>query len=210
MKNLATLISYIFHPLLMATYGCILVFFGLTETIYFVFTPFKIKILLTFTVFTFTVLLPLLNLLILHKLNYVSTLKIEKREERFFPLLITSFCYLGLFYMLYDFNIWPIIKLFILGAGISIMVAAIISKFWQISAHMIGVGGFIGLIFSVSYFMQIDLFIIISLFIIVAGIVGFSRLYLNAHSPKQIYLGFMVGCIIQFSLFLLAQNVTFV
>jgi membrane-associated phospholipid phosphatase len=210
MKNLATLISYIFHPLLMATYGCILVFFGLTETIYFVFTPFKIKILLTFTVFTFTVLLPLLNLLILHKLNYVSTLTIEKREERFFPLLITSFCYLGLFYMLYDFNIWPIIKLFILGAGISIMVAAIISKFWQISAHMIGVGGFIGLIFSVSYFMQIDLFIIISLFIIVAGIVGFSRLYLNAHSPKQIYLGFMVGCIIQFSLFLLAQNVTFV
>jgi hypothetical protein len=64
MKNSATIISTLFHPLLMATYGCLIVFFGLTNSIYYVFTPLKLKLVLTLTVFAFTFLLPALNLLI--------------------------------------------------------------------------------------------------------------------------------------------------
>lgn len=120
MIKTANIISHLFHPLLMATYGCLIVFFGLTDTIYFIFTPFKLKLVLTFTIFSFTFLLPVLNLLILYKLGYVSSLMVEHRRERTFPLLMTSLCYFGLFYMIYDFNIWPAIKLFILGGGLCI------------------------------------------------------------------------------------------
>jgi hypothetical protein len=79
MIKTANIISHLFHPLLMATYGCLIVFFGLTDTIYFIFTPFKLKLILTFTIFSFTFLLPVLNLLILYKLGYVSSLNYIKR-----------------------------------------------------------------------------------------------------------------------------------
>lgn len=210
MKIAANFISSLFHPLLMATYGCLIVFFGLTNTIYYVFTPLKLKLVLTLTVFAFTCLLPALNLLILYKLNYVSSLKIENRKERTFPLIMTSLCYFGLFYMIYDFNIWPVIKLFILGAGVCILCAAVISLWWQISAHMIGIGGLFGALLSISYFMQISAFEAISVCLLIAGCIGFARLKLQAHSSEQVYTGFVFGCLVQFSLFFLAQTLTFV
>lgn len=210
MKNLAHILSFMFHPLLMATYGCLIVFFGLTDTIYFLFTPLKLKLVLTITVFAFTFLLPSLNLLILYKLNYVSSLKIENRKERTFPLIMTSLCYFGLFYMIYDFNIWPAIKLFILGAGLCILCAAIINLWWQISAHMIGIGGLVGVLLAISFFMQIPIFYAITACLLVAGLVGFARLKLNAHTSSQVYAGFVFGCLMQFSLFSIAQSFTFV
>ncbi|MCF8423021.1 MAG: hypothetical protein K9H41_01620 [Bacteroidia bacterium] len=210
MKHLASIISYLFHPLLMATYGCLIVFFGLTNTIYFLFTPLKLKLILTLVVFAFTFLLPVLNLLILHKFNFVSSLKIDKQSERTFPLIMTALCYFGLFYMLFDFNIWPAVKLFILGGGICISANAIINIWYKISAHMIGIGGLIGSLLALCYYMQIQILVIISICIVLAGFIAFSRLFLKAHSPTQIYAGFILGCVLQFSLFYLAQRITFV
>jgi hypothetical protein len=210
MIKTANIISHLFHPLLMATYGCLIVFFGLTDTIYFIFTPFKLKLVLTFTIFSFTFLLPVLNLLILYKLGYVSSLMVEHRRERTFPLLMTSLCYFGLFYMIYDFNIWPAIKLFILGGGLCIFFAAIVTLWWQISAHMIGIGGLIGALFAICYFMQMPILMAICACLIIAGCIGFARLKLNAHTPAQVYVGFIFGCLVQFSLFFLAQSITFV
>ncbi len=194
----------------MATYGCIIVFFGLSNSIYFIFTPLRVKMVVTLTVFAFTFLLPVLNLLILYKMNYISSLKIENGKERTFPLLITSFCYFGLFYLVYDFNIWPTIKLFILGGGISILLTTFINFWWQISAHMIGVGGMFGTLIALSLYLQAPLFIVISLCLLIAGFIGFARLYLKAHNPAQVYVGFGFGCFVQLSLFLAAYSLAFI
>ncbi len=210
MKSFANFISYLFHPLLIATYGCLLIFFGLTNSIYYAFTPLKLKCIITLTVFAFTFLLPVLNMLILYKLNYITSLKLENRKERIFPLFMTALCYFGLFYMVYDLGVWPAVKLFILGAGICILLTAIIHLWWQISAHMVGIGGMIGVLLALSYFLQLPLFAALSLCIILAGIIGFSRLFLNSHTSRQVYAGFILGCFMQFSLFFLAQSITFV
>ena len=210
MKSIATIISYLFHPLLMATYGCLIVFFGLTNTIYFLFTPLKLKLILTLVIFAFTFLLPVLNLLILHKFNFVSSLKIDKQSERTFPLIMTALCYFGLFYMLFDFNIWPAIKLFILGGGICILITAVINIWWKISAHMIGIGGLLGVLIAICYFMQIQILSVISICIVLAGCIAFARLFLKSHTAGQVYVGFILGFLLQFSLFFLAQRLTFV
>jgi hypothetical protein len=210
MNRSANILSHMFHPLLMATYGCLIIFFGLTDTIYFVFTPLKLKFILTLTIFAFTFLMPVLNLLILYKLGYISSLKIENRKERTFPLMMTALCYFGLFYMIYDFNIWPAIKLFVLGGGLCIFFAALTNLWWQISAHMIGVGGLIGALLAICYFMQMPILMAICACFLIAGCIGFARLNLKAHTPAQVYAGFIFGCLIQFSLFFLAQSITFV
>ena len=72
MSFLANLFSYIFHPLLMVTYMCLIIFFGIENSMFYMFTPLKLKLVIIATVFAFTFLMPVLNLLILLKLNYVS------------------------------------------------------------------------------------------------------------------------------------------
>lgn len=210
MKRFATIISYFFHPLLTATYGCLLVFFGMKGSIYSVFTPLKLKLVITVTVFAFTVLLPVVNMLILYKLNYISSMKLENRRERIFPLIMTALCYFGLYYMIYDLNVWPAIKLFILGGGLCILSAAIIHLWWQISAHMIGIGGLVGIMLALGGVLQMPVFATLSLCLLLAGLIGFSRLFLNSHTPQQVYAGFIFGCFMQFSLFFLTQSLTFV
>lgn len=209
MQKIATLFSYIFHPLLMATYGCLIVFFGLYNSIYAVYTPFITKLVIILMVFVFTFLIPVLNLLILYKLNYISSLHLEKRNERVYPLIMTALCYFGLFYLIYDFNIWPAVKLFVLGGGICILLTAIITIWWQISAHLVGIGGVLGVMLALSYYMQMSVFTAISGCILLAGGIGFARLQLRAHTPIQVYVGFIVGCVLQFSLFGFAQQFRF-
>jgi hypothetical protein len=207
MRFFAQFFSYVFHPLLMVTYFCLLIFFGMNESMFYMFTPIKVKLILTIIVFVFTFLIPLLNLFILVKLKYVSSLHIEERTQRTFPLLATAFCYFGLYYMLSDFSIWPFFKLFILASSISILVASIINYWWKISTHMIGIGGITGVLIIIGIYMQIPIFNILSISFVIAGIVGFSRLKLSAHNSSQIYSGFLVGISIQTILFYLAHQI---
>jgi hypothetical protein len=206
MRFLAHLFSYVFHPLLMGTYFCLFIFFGMNESMFYIFTPFKLKFIITIIVFVFTFLIPMLNLFILVKLKYVSSFQLEEQTQRTFPLLATTFCYFGLYYMLLDFSIWPFFKLFILGSSISILVVSIINYWWKISAHMIGIGGFSGVLIVFGMYMQLPVLTILSFSFLIAGIVGFSRLKLSAHNSSQIYSGFFVGLGIQVVLFYLAYQ----
>lgn len=210
MTKFATILSYLFHPLLMATYGCLFVFFGLSHSLFALYTPLKIKWVITLLVFSFTFCLPVLNMLLLLKLKQISSLHLEKKEERVIPMLLTVVAYFALYYLLKDFNIWPTIKLLVLGAGIAILIAALITKWWQISAHLIGIGGILGMLFAFSFYLQMPVFMALSAIIVIAGFVGFARLKLQAHTQSQVYIGLLVGCIVQFCLFGLAQYINFV
>jgi len=110
--------------------------------------------------------------------------------------------------MVYDFNVWPAMKLLILGGAICILLSSVINLWWQISAHMVGIGGLIGVLVALCYFMQIPMLIEISIAILIAGFVGFARLFLRSHSPSQVYAGFLFGFLLQFCLFFLAQTFT--
>ena len=58
---------------------------------------------------------------------------------------------------------------------------------------MIGVGGLVGMMLGMSERLTMDLNTLLILLFVIAGLVGFSRLKLNAHNPFQVYLGFVVG-----------------
>lgn len=210
MNRLSNLISYLFHPLLMVSYGAILLFWGNNNTIYSTFTQETIKVVITLVLFSFTCVLPIINLFIFYKLRYISSLQLENRQERSFPYIATSLFYFGLFYMLFDFNIWPTIKLLVLSAGISILMVAIINYKWKISAHMTGIGGLLGAMIAISIFIHTSLLPIICLILVVSGLIGMARLHLKAHTPAQIYVGFILGCGLQLSLFYVAQTFKFV
>ena len=206
MRSLALIISVLFHPLLMATYGCLLLFFGIRETLFDYLTPLKLKWQITVIVFVFSFLFPVLNIFILYRLKKVPSLTLSNQRDRTFPYLMTSIFYFGLFYLLMDVPIWPSLKVFIVGAGLAILITAIINTRTKISAHMVGIGGLLGVIVSVSYISRFDMTLFYILIILISGIIGFARLMLDEHKPSQIYLGFFLGFFLQLSLFLPLQK----
>ena len=119
----------------------------------------------------------------------------EDKRERTYPFLFTGLMYV-LFYFfsgdLSDFKAPVVVNIFILGAVISILLAGVISLSWKISAHMIGVGGLCGMFFVLNVWSSI-LFNHLITSILLAGSVGFARLYLKAHTPMQVLLGFLLG-----------------
>jgi membrane-associated phospholipid phosphatase len=68
---------------------------------------------------------------------------------------------------------------------------------------MVGWGGLVGLILSLSLRFNTDLVLFLILAILFSGIVGFARLKLTAHSPMQVYMGFLIGFLIMITVFVI-------
>jgi hypothetical protein len=209
-KTVALIISVVMHPLLMATYGCLMLFFVIHGTIYDYMTPFENKWRISSIVFAFSFLFPALNIFILYKLKRIPSLTLSEQQHRTYPYIMTSLFYFGLYYLLLDTGIWSVIKLFLLGGGLAILITALINLKYKISAHMVGIGGLLGGLIAISSLTQFDMTSYYILVIMVAGLIGFARLILKEHQPYQLYLGFLLGLIVQFTLFFSFQKATFV
>lgn len=150
-----------------------------------------------------TIMLPVLCMLFLIKFDVISSLEMTKNQERPIPLLLTSgFLILSLKLTEKLLIFTPVLKKELVGAIIIILLASIISKFWKISLHMLGVGGLIGVLVSLQYLYG-GLSSMIIYFILIAGITAMARIYLKAHNHSQIYVGFIVGFIIECVIILL-------
>jgi hypothetical protein len=192
----------------MATYGCLLLFFGISNTVYDYLTPFDTKWRITLIVFLFSFMFPVLNIYILYRLKRIPAITLSEQKDRTFPYIMTALFYFGLFYLLMDINIWPSIKLFIIGGGLAILMTALINIKFKISAHMVGLGGLLGVLISVSYLIKFNMTPYYIIVIILAGITGAARLKLEEHKPYQIYFGFILGLFIQTGLFFVLQKIT--
>jgi len=186
----------------MATYGCVLLFFIIPNSIYDYLTPFENKIRITFMILLFTCIFPVINIFLLFKLKRIKSITLSQQHERTYPYLTTTLFYFGLFYLLKEINIWNNIKVFVMGGGIIIFMCAIINLKYKISAHMAGIGGLLGLIIASSYLNQFDMMPYYIAIILMAGLVGTSRLILNEHRPSQVYWGFLLGLSTQLILFI--------
>lgn len=152
--------------------------------------------------FAATFLLPLLSALLLLKMNQISSLAMKAREERKIPYLASAFFYFTESYFLMNTEVPVLVKALMFGATLLVVSVLLVNLFWKISAHMVGIGGLCGMMIAVSYRIQINLHFVIILLFLIAGLVAFSRLKLSAHSPAQVYIGFLLGVSVQLILFL--------
>lgn len=202
--------SVLFHPLLMCTYGCLLLFFGIHDTIYDYLTAFETKWRISLIVFMFSFLFPVVNIFILYKLKRIPSIILSERRDRTFPYIMTAVFYFGLFYLMMDVNIWNTIKFSVAGAGLVILLTAIVNLKFKISAHMVGIGGLLGVLMSISHLIQFDMTFFYIGVILLAGLLGVARLILEEHKPYQIYSGFLLGLGAQLGLFFALQKMNFI
>jgi membrane-associated phospholipid phosphatase len=59
--------------------------------------------------------------------------------------------------------------------------------------HMVALGGLIALILYISFYLKVNLSFYLILAVLASGITGTARLLLNAHTPGEVYSGFILG-----------------
>lgn len=188
-KKLATIISIIFHPVLIPTLGFLLLF---NSGLYFSMLNWEAKRFVLIVVLFSTGILPTLSVAIL-ALNPKFDISMNNSRDRIIPLLTSSlFYYLG-FILLGKVKAFPVFKLFLIASILVIVALLLISFKWKISNHMAAVGGMAGTLFALSFRSGANPLYTILTVVLISGMVGTARLVLDKHSIGQIIAGYSLG-----------------
>lgn len=190
MKKFHEIISLVFQPLLMPTYGMILlmnmdVFTGL---------PMRWRMIAIIGTFLFTAIFPAIPIYLLMRKGEVHDLFISKKEERTMPYLFSFMAYV--FWALFMWRTMQFPTFIVamgMGSALSIFIIIFINIKWKISAHLAGIGGLAGAIFGVCYRTAINPVWLFSTILAISALVALSRIELKAHTPSQVLAGFAVG-----------------
>ena len=200
MNKLATLLSTVFHPLLMPTYGIAI---ALYTSYMRIFGDRLLGIVIVGVLLT-TCILPSLGIYILYKLGHISDFRLHERTERTIPYLINFACYVACYLYLYRFGIPGWIIAFIAGAIVALIISLFINRYWKISAHMVAAGSMVTLVFLMSFYGLMLTPYILPLQIasvLLAGAIGSSRILLKRHTLGQVGAGFALGILCCESMF---------
>lgn len=190
MRRFSKILSYLFHPMLMPSLGT---FFILNVVPHHSLLPFSIKRIVYIVVFASTCLLPLSLLPLFLQTKVIKSFEMETSRERIAPALSSAiFFFLG-YFLLFRLNISSLIESFLLASFFAVILSAVISIFWKISLHALAIGGVTGLILALIFRYGIDLLLLLSIMVLISGIVATARLYLKAHTPLQVLIGYLVG-----------------
>ena len=190
MNNFYKIISLIFQPLLMPTYGMILmmnmdIFYSL---------PLVWRWVAIVGTFLFTAVMPATPILIMIRKGEISDLFISKREDRTMPYLFSLLAYV--FWSLFMSRTLQFPNFIVamgFGSAFSIFIIVLINLKWKISAHLAGIGGLAGSIIGISYRMAINPIWLIIIVLTITALVAISRIGLKAHTPAQTLAGFVIG-----------------
>lgn len=199
-EKFARIISIVFHPLLIPTYA-LLILVNI-KTYHVLVLPEDFRYMTVLFVFLTSFVLPALTILILLKMGKINSLDMKLRQERTLPLFIVIVFFYGTYYMLRQGPHFALFNIFMLGSTLLVVLCLLINYITKISIHMVAQGGLFGTFAGFAIAFGQDFRYLLALLAIVAGLTGFARLRLNAHSPAQVYSGFVLGLGFMLGLFL--------
>jgi len=195
MKSFYKIISLVFQPLLMPTYGIML----LMNMDVFSALPLLWRWIAIVGTFIFTGILPAVPILLMMRRGEVHDLFISKREERTMPYLFSFMAYVFWAMFMWRTMQFPIFIVAMgIGSATSIFIIVLINLKWKISAHLAGIGGLAGSIFGVSYKLALNPVWLLITILFISALVALSRIELKAHTPGQTLAGFVVGFLMIF------------
>jgi hypothetical protein len=195
MKKFYNIISMVFQPLLIPTYG-VAMLVSLPDFNDIILTK---RVMSVIGTLLFTGIVPAIPIGIMLKRGEVHDVFISRRKERTRPYI-----YALLSYLLWTYFLWKVLALpsFIVWIGIggtaAIIIIIAINFFWKISAHLASMGALTGGVFGVSYLLAYNSVWILAGILLLSALVTVSRLELKAHTPFQTLAGFALGFLLIF------------
>lgn len=192
---LAWFLSVFFHPLFIPTISAMVIFRFAPELL--PLTAEGRQGILGF-LFISTFLLPAGAIGLLWASGLIGSFSMDERKDRHLPHLTAFLCYLGAALLL-DYFL-PTLRLpfcLMLGSAISVGLTGLITLFWKISSHLVGMGGFLGFLLSLARLASPDDFLLpVLAAILLCGALASARYYLRAHDGPQLLAGFFLGMVI--------------
>lgn len=190
------------HPLLFSFLGSFL---------YLYLTPTHVvkqqEYIILMVVFVSTYIIPVLLLAFLKRMNLIKDYHLRSIEERKFPVLFFIMLSFLIGRAMLSIHIADLLAFSFFGVAFALSFTYLLFNInIKTSLHTLGVGGIIGFVMVMSYEYQLNFNALIAGLLILAGAIGVSRLALNAHRPKEVYVGFLIGLISQLISFQIYQN----
>jgi membrane-associated phospholipid phosphatase len=194
-------ISTILHPIVLPTLGVFLYFVFVSQSF-----EKRLQLIVLGLVFALTYVVPVLLLLFLRNFGFIKDFQVSTIKERRFPVIFMIF----LLYFLGNtiIQIPTIRNLGILFYGASLSLTCIYVLFsvkLKSSLHLVSMGNMIGFFLIMTNINSLSMLPIIILLVLLSGILASSRLYLKAHTPVELLIGFSLGIVCQFILFISLQ-----
>ncbi len=195
MKLASSAISYIFHPIFMPVLGLyLLVTFN--EEVAFNGSENVSSLLKAIGIISCLVIM---LALMMKNLGFVESLDTRDKMERVYLTAAAFICFGLVYYWLGSSGkmefFHPMIFSAYLGALIAMGLSLIISFFYKISLHMIGVSGVFGMLYASENMALYPKFNLVLIVLCACGIVGSARMFKEAHKLNEVVLGFVLGTV---------------
>ena len=198
LKKILPLFSYIFHPIFVPIFGalCYLIFNGN----YFSATQNYI-LLLQIVIITF--FLPMSFFYLLRTFGAVDSIMLSDIHQRKIPLLMQMALTVVLLTKSVTIERFPELFFFFVGGFVSTFFTfSLLFIKVKASIHMIGISALTFFVCGLSVHNQLNTINTIAFLFLIMGFVATSRLYMNAHTMKELIIGVVIGSLPQIVLWI--------
>ncbi len=187
MKKISEILSAVFSPLLVPTYGMVLAAFLTILRM----LPSNLLWTAIGITFVITCLVPVSAIVALYRSGVIKDPALPNRTERFIPYGVVVLCYLGCGFFFYKASAPFWLPMFFAGGALATVISTVVNCWWKISAHAAAMGGLVALVFRIvaSHYALFNMNVWLSGVIIVAGLVMTARVYLSRHTLWQVLAG---------------------
>lgn len=192
MQVIAKILSAVFHPVFAALYAYLVIFFVGT---YHSYLPLQIKEFILLVVLINTVVVPLVLLYLLKLLGLIKQVELNDRKDRLVAFVMIIVAYTFTLYMFRRLGLPLVLLKIIIGGIVAMLAAMLVTYWWKISCHSVGIGGFTGFLFALAVAGLAPLGGLLLVSLLLSGLLMSARLLLGAHCPSQVYAGYALGFI---------------
>ncbi|MGB6267855.1 MAG: hypothetical protein WBF67_02500 [Olleya sp.] len=193
MKWLIKSISFVFHPIVMPLLA---IHFYFKKTPRFI--PEELVYAKLISLFILSVLLPILVYFLLKTLGKVESINLKTTKERILPLVVNCVIIGLLLLRVFPINQIPELYFFIIGVLISNITCLLFAVFkFKASLHLVATGGVFMFFVAFAIHFSVNINGSLALIALITGAVATSRLYLKAHTSKELIVGLIIGIVPQ-------------
>lgn len=193
----AQLISYLFHPIFIPLY--VMLFLLFLHPSYFAGFSVGMKWRSVFILVQNAVFYPLFCILLLKGVGFIDSIFLKNQKDRIIPYIAVGIFFFWTYTVFKQQPIYPaILPAFILGIFLASSAALIANIYLKISMHAIGMGGWMGVFLVIANSNTMLMSWPLAAVLLLTGLVCTARLIVSDHTPREIYLGLLVGMLCQF------------
>lgn len=190
----AKVLSVLFHPIFLPTIlFAFLVYFS--PNVFYGF-PEDLKNWWLITISYITITFPLVTVFLLWRLKFIESMHMHGLKERYGPLIASMLFYFWVFWLFHkQFQAPLVVQTLLLGTFLTTVLVFMCSIFFKISMHTAAWASAISFA-SIACLLYVDKSLILLIAtILIGGLVGSARLLTQAHTNRQVWLGYIMGAI---------------